>query len=78
MPELYKILDPKDVPAKTGRRPKGPLRLAMEQMEGGDTIAIPASQKNNVATTGYYIARRFSISTHGDLCYVRRLPDDAS
>ena len=79
MPELYKVLDPKDVPnIQAKRKGKGHLRLAIEAMKVGDVIAIPAREANSVHTVGAVARMRLSRVTDGDVCYVRRLPDDAS
>lgn len=81
MPELYKVLDPKDVPALVVKRkgpPKKAFRLAMEQMQVGDTIAIPITQRTRVSLIGQQTKRIFRSALIDGVCYVRRLPDDAS
>lgn len=81
MSELYKILDPKDVPADLrigGGRSKGALRLAMEQMEVGDFITIPLKSKDQVGYIALKLGRRYSYRQFDGVVYVQRLPDDAS
>ena len=81
MPELYTVLDPKDVPSLVRQRkgaPKKAFRLAMEQMQVGDTIAIPITQRTRVSLIGEQTGRIFRTTRIDDVVYVRRLPDDAS
>ena len=78
MPELYKILDPKDVPAFHRGRQKSPLRRAMEVLPIGAVFAAPHKQTNSIHNTARASGIRVKTWSHDGLVYVQRLPDDAS
>ena len=73
MPELYKILDPNDLPTGNSR-----LRDALLTMAVGDTIAAPLSDRTTIYYHAHQVGIRVSTKIGKDIVYVRRLPDDAS
>ena len=78
MSELYKKIDPKDVPQFGRGRIRGPLYNALAEMAVGDTITAPVGEQSSVPSIGTLLKRKFRTRRVDDVLYVQRFPDDAS
>ena len=53
----------------SSRRPKGPVRIAMETMEVGDSFVTDSRNRKMVGSTAVLINRRFATRKIGDNQY---------